>query len=141
MKETYAQMKARHQDEIDAAPFIFAFSTEQMDEALKKRGLTMETARLVSFGAGIYCLKEDLPEIEELFDRHDAEKKQLRKDKKQLEDALYREMVNHECIIGDYEDALRPLGYTLADLEENPELRKIFKKALKKYEAAAVDWI
>lgn len=48
--ETYAQMKKRHQDEVNALPLMFAFSNDQFDEGCRKLGVTDPKSELYALG-------------------------------------------------------------------------------------------
>lgn len=50
----YAEMKKRHQEEVNALPMYWAFSDEQFDQQLKELGLTRnDTGKLCkTFGGG-----------------------------------------------------------------------------------------
>ena len=131
--ETYAQMKSRHQAEMNALPFGFAFGDESFDRMMGKWGLTSspeDCEKIVSFGAGIFLQKKDIPAYREVSDRHARERKEtLRGDV--LKKALISEMHNHECQYGDFADALRALG--LDEKTLTPEERKIYKTAQKEF--------
>jgi len=129
--ETYQQQKARHRAEFNAFEGIFwAFSNEQMREGIEKHGVN-ENNKIVSIGAGGFVLKSRLQDFKNLLARQEAERKELRKNEKELVDAIAYELANHEyCITGDVTDALEALGLDLATVDKS-----ILKKAVKKHNA------
>ena len=132
MNETYLQQKRRHQEEFGKFDGIFfAFSNEQFAEGLEKVKFNKETDKIVSIGAGGYVLKSRIDEFKTLVDRHDKERKQLRKNTKQLIDAIAYELANHEyCITGSVTDALAALDLTRETVDAD-----ILKRAIKKHNA------
>lgn len=129
--ETYLEQKKRHQDEFGAFEGIFfAFSNEQLREGMEKLGLAHDDYKsIVSLGAGGFIRKDRVQEFRDLRNRHDAERKQLRKEEKLLIDGLVYELGNHEyCITHNPSDALERFGFTLETVPQD-----ILKKAIKKY--------
>lgn len=124
--ETHLEQKKRHQHEFGSFDGIFfAFSNEQMKEGIEKHGVN-ENNKIVSIGAGAFVLKNRLQEFKDLVARHEQERKQLRKDEKQLVSAIVYELQNHEyCITGDPDDALDALGLDRKTLSPS-----ILKKAI-----------
>ena len=60
----YAEMKKRHQEEVNALPMYWAFSDEQFDQQLKELGLTRnDTGKLCKTFGGGFCLASDAPLI------------------------------------------------------------------------------
>ena len=56
----YAEMKKRHQEEVNELPMCWAFSDEQFDQQLKKLGLTRnDTGKLCKTFGGGFCLASD----------------------------------------------------------------------------------
>ena len=56
----YAEMKKRHQEEVNALPMYWAFSDEQFDQQLKELGLTRnDTGKLCKTFGGGFCLASD----------------------------------------------------------------------------------
>lgn len=129
--ETHQQMKRRHSDEWNNLEgLFFAFNNEQMTEGMKKVGLGEKAySEIVSIGAGGYLRKDARPAFKALIERHDAERKQLRKDEKKIVEGLAYELANHEyCITGDLEPAVNALGYSMDTIPEN-----ILKRAIKQH--------
>lgn len=129
--ETHQEMKKRHGDEWGTLEgLFFAFNNEQMAEGMKKVGLEEKAySEIVSIGYGGYLRKDCRQALKDLTARHDAERKQLRKDEKKLVDGLAYELANHEyCITGDPEPAVNALGYSMDAIPEN-----ILKRAIKQH--------
>ena len=116
LKETYQQIKTRHQEEVNSFDKIFfAFSNEQFNEGLAK--LNTDTKSIISIGSGGFVLKSHLQEFKGIFKRHKEEMKQFRKDKKNLLETLTYELRNHEYgYTYDETDALEALGLTIEDV-------------------------
>lgn len=56
----YAEMKKRHQEEVNQLPLGFAFSNKQFEEMMEKWGLSpADTDKICSIGAGGYIQKKD----------------------------------------------------------------------------------
>ena len=118
--ETYTELKARQAKEMNEFQGIFfAFSNEQLKEGLEKLGLTLEdTSKIYSIGAGGYILKERSKDLDAMFKRWEQEREELKKEEKNLLDALVYELRNHEyCITGDPDDALNALGWDRKDID------------------------
>jgi len=127
--ETYADMKQRHQEEVNSFEGIFfAFSNEQFYKGLESVGLSKDDnlkEHLYSIGGGGYILKSKSKLWDDMFKKHNVERKQLKNDKKLMYEALLDELINHEyCITYDANDALDALGLTVDDVDKN-----ILKKA------------
>lgn len=102
MNETYQQMKARHQEEFNALPLFYAFTTEQFDEALSKRGLdrkTMPAGTVTRLSAGGFCLTSDKDRILKTAERMAAEVAAELEDYDFAYGAFLFEMGNHEYFI------------------------------------------
>ncbi len=124
---TYTEMKARHRDEMnDFNGIFFAFSNEQFEEGMTKLGLTMsDTDKIFKLMAGGFILKERSKDFHAMIDRHEAERKELKKQEKSMLEALTYELKNHEyCITYDVTDALNALGWSKDEIDP-----KLLKKA------------
>ena len=126
--ESYQELKARQAKELnDFEGIFFAFNNDQLKEGMEKIGLTTEdTKQIYSLGAGGYIRKDRSEEFHSMFERHNKEKEDRRKEEKFLFESLVYELRNHEfCITLDPNNALNALGYNKEDI--NP---KILKRAM-----------
>ena len=120
MNQTHAGLKAKHSKEFgDFEGIFFAFSNEQFIEGMEKIGLQKEqTHEICSLGAGGYMLKSQKEAFKAMMDRQEIERKEFRKNQKNLLDALVYELKNHEyCITYDVLDALNSLGLDKVDVD------------------------
>lgn len=127
--KNYNELKKQHADELNSFEGIFfAFSNEQFAEGMKKVGLKPEeTNKLFKLTGGGFILKSRSKVFSDMFERHKAEMKELRKNKKELLNSIVAELANHEyCITYDVTDALEALG-----LKQENVPKDILKKACK----------
>ena len=125
---SYVELKRKHEKEVnDFKGLFFAFSDKQLKEGMESVGLTInDLNKIYSIGAGGYILKERSKDFKDMFDRHNEERKELKKQEKLLIEALVYELKNHEfCITLDPQDALDSL-----DIERKEIDPKILKKAI-----------
>ena len=129
----YSELKARHQKEVDAFPFGFAFSTQQFNEMMEKWGLTPDdTDKIYSIGGGGYVRKSDSEAMDKMFKRHALERKMARKygDEYLFEMFAY-ELANHEyCITHDLTDTLEALDLTIEQINADPKMADALKRAI-----------
>jgi hypothetical protein len=128
----YTELKAKHQKEVDAFPFGFAFSQKQFEEMMTKWGLTPDdTDKIYSIGGGGYIRKSDSKAMSEMFDRHEAERKAAMQDDEYLYEMFNYELANHEyCITYDLDDTLDALGLTIEEINANPRMADALKRAI-----------
>lgn len=123
----YTDFKKEIQAKIDAFPFIFAFSNQQLEEGKQKLGIT-DNNQLLSIGSGGFIRKIDKQAYFDLMNSHDKALTDFLKDPEQLKDAFKYELSNHEYIItGDFRDTLESLG--LDHKEMTDEQRAILIEA------------
>mgnify|MGYP007065843128 FL=1 len=97
------------QKRVNDLPMIFAFSNEQLDNALDDMGLSlkdMKGDKLIRMGVGAFCLKSDLEHIHSELGKVGEMKRDFIKDYEQAYDAFFYEMGNHEYHInreGDWD--------------------------------------
>lgn len=132
--ESYLDMKARHEKEMNDFPFGFAFSNEQFKEMMEKWGLSEnDTDKILSIGMGGYIRKSDKESMESLFKRHKEEKEKGFENDQFLQGAIEYELGNHEYIITyDLEPSLSALGYSI-DILQDKRFKNILEKAKKNY--------
>ena len=142
---TYDEYKDKRQEEFNKLPIFFAFSNDQFEEEMRKRGLTAkDTDKIYRLGdTGGFYLKADAQLIHDYYEKPD-ELQELMKDPVFAAGAFYYEMANHEYHInwqGDY-DVLSCFGkITYSDdidarekyfdeLGFEPQTRRAYKTAL-----------
>ena len=144
--ESYQDIKARHQKEVDAFPTGAAFSEKQLAEMMEKFGLPNDKsgyAQLASLGYGVFILRKDVPAWNEMAERHEREMKEMRKSRKELREAFRQEFQNHECqFIREDEQVCECLGLTWEEVQNDAELLKIYNEAWKLFWADCIknDW-
>ena len=128
----YTELKAKHQAEVDAFPFGFAFNQKQFEEMMTKWGLTPDdTDKIYSIGGGGYIRKSDSKAMSEMFDRHEAERKAAMQDDEYLYEMFNYELANHEyCITYDLDNTLDALGLTIDEIKADPRMLHILKRAI-----------
>lgn len=129
----YTELKAKHQAEVDAFPFGFAFNQKQFEEMMSKWGLTPDdTDKIYSIGGGGYVRKSDSEAMDKMFQRHELERKMARKHGDEyLFEMFNYELGNHEyCITHDLTDTLDALGLTIDEINSNPIMADALKRAI-----------
>jgi hypothetical protein len=130
----YTELKAKHQAEVDAFPFGFAFNQSQFDEMMKKWGLKPTDIReILSIGGGGYIRKSDADAFKEMMGRHKIQMKMAMK--KNEDDFLFHmfnyELANHEyCVTGELDDTLDALGLTIDEINADPKMADALKRAI-----------
>lgn len=105
----YTEFKDMLQNKVNDLPMFYAFSNEQLDNALDDMGLSlkdMKGNKIVHMGYGAYCLKRDLDSIMSELHAVDDAKREFIEDYEQAYDAFFYEMANHEYHInyeGDWD--------------------------------------
>lgn len=139
----YLELKQKHQKEIDAFPFGWAFSETQFNEMMIDRfGLTPEdTDKIYSIGGGGYIRKSDSDAMHEMVERHEREREAAMTENK--DDYLYHmfdyELANHEYnYTGDTADAIYALGLTMRQIKADDRMFNALQRAIKHQES--LDW-
>lgn len=133
---TYKELKDRQQEEINAFPFMFAFSNEQFIKGMERLGLKpTDTDKIYSIGGGGYVRKSDYAELEAMTERHRQEMRDaIAADTTGdgfIYDMFYYELANHEYIIsGSITETLDALGLTIDEINESKALLHGLKKAI-----------
>lgn len=144
--ESYQQIKARFQAEVDAFPIGAAFSNEQLAEMMEKFGLPNDKSgysQIVSLGYGCFIKKTDVPAWREMSLRHEREMKEFRKQRKELEKAFRYEFRNHESQFNLNEETICAcVGLSWDEVKNDPELLKIFNNAYRAFYKDCIknDW-
>ena len=129
----YTSLKSKHQAEVDAFPFGFAFNQSQFNEMMIKWGLTPDdTDKIYSIGGGGYVRKSDAEAMHKMFERHELERKMARK---HGDDYLFEmfnyELANHEySYTQDLTDTLEALGLTMDEINADPRMADALKRAI-----------
>ena len=128
----YKALKDQHQEDINNFPMFFAFSNAQFEEGMQKLGLnSSETDKLYkTVGVNSYYKKSDAKMLHSMFNRHQKEMKEARSNDQFLYDMFDYELGNHEyCITWDVGPTLEALGLTEEEVENDPRMSAIFRKA------------
>jgi len=128
----YTELKSKHQAEVDAFPFGFAFNQKQFDEMMTKWGLDPKnTGAIFSIGGGGYIRRTDADAMHKMFDRHEAERKAAMQDDEYLYQMFNYELANHEYgYTQDLTDTLEALGLTIDEINANPRMADALKRAI-----------
>ena len=128
----YTELKTKHQKEVDAFPFGFAFNQKQFEEMMSKWGLTPDdTDKIYSIGGGGYIRKSDSEAMEKMFARHEAERKAAMQDDEYLFHMFNYELANHEySYTGELDDTLDALGLTIDEVNADPRMANALKRAI-----------
>lgn len=138
MKETYKQMKDRHQDEVNKLPLAFAFSKSQYMEKLAEWNITEEEARngaIISIGGGGFIRSGDKDLVIGTFERIADEEEAAIKADLTGDGYIYQmflyELQNHEySYTQEVEETLDNLSLTFEEIEKNPALKHGLNKAI-----------
>jgi hypothetical protein len=138
-RESYRQMKDRHQAEINALPIAFAFSRDQYARQLDSWGITeaeAEAGAIVSIGGG-FIRASDRDLVTSAFNRIAEEKAAAIAADHDGTGFIYQmffdELNNHEYIYTrDIDETLDALNITNNDLAENKALLSGLNLAVKK---------
>lgn len=145
----YAEMKARHQERVNALPLKFAFSMEQFRAAMESWGLTEnDTDKIYKMsGTGGFYRREDSQLIFSTFEENEIEMKAAIGNDLDgsgfIKDMFRYELANHEyCITYDLEPTLDALGLSVDDVNASPALLSGLRLARKEYleEAEQKGW-
>lgn len=135
----YAEMKARHQERVNALPLMFAFSQQQFNEGMAKWGLEpSDVGKITSIGAGGFIRKADLAHFHDTMEALSIEAQAAIDEDTDgtgfIKDMFLYELANHEyCITYDLEPTLDALNLTEDQVLENPKLMKGLKLAREEY--------
>lgn len=141
--ETYKQMKDRHQAEVNALPLAFAFSRDRYREKLAEWGITEEEAEagaVVGIGGGGFIRSSDRELVVNTFKRIQEETAAAIEADTTGTGFIYQmfvyELNNHEfSYTQDTDDTLTALGFTEADINDNPALKAGLIAAIDKINA------
>ena len=128
--ETYRKMRQRHQAEANSLPLMFAYSTEQFDEGMRKLGLEpYQVDKIYRLGdQNCFYKKTDSELIFSTFDKHEKEQQEAMQNDDFVQSMFEYELANHEWqISGDDEEVLDACGLSENELDER--LAQIWEKA------------
>lgn len=136
MKNRYAILREKQQEEFNKLPLGFAFSNEQFTKMMEGWGLDpdKDTDKIYRIPGGGFIQKKDHALLHETIDRHkreidEAVEADLDGTGFVYEMFLY-EMDNHEYgYTGDLEDTLEALGMTSEEIEASDKLTAGLEKA------------
>ncbi len=132
-KSSYAELRARQQQEFESFPCFFAFSDKQFKEGMQTLGVSSEED-LFRYEGGMFYRRSDADALHKLLDRMDLEMQEAFKDDAFFLDAVKYEMANHEyCIMHDDYDVVSALGFSLNEVDQDSRMSKLFLKAKKEY--------
>ena len=120
MRQAYLDLQEKHRQEINEFPIEYAFSNQQLEEALVKLGAKSKDECVTVFGHGDIVKRENAKPFLDMLKRHTKETQEAMKDKEFAEAAFRYEMDNHEYAInwdGD-DDVLACFGMKYEDLKE-----------------------
>lgn len=133
--ETYSQMKARQQEEVNDFPMAFAFCGRQFAEGMRNLGLDpSDKEQIVSIGGGGFIRKTDEEAYKAMFRRHRLEH-ETAMDADKTGDGYLLEMFRHELSNHEYgytrdpEPALLALGIYWEDIGGDERLLHAFETA------------
>nr|DAE73199.1 MAG TPA: hypothetical protein [Caudoviricetes sp.] len=140
---TYAEMKKRHQEEVNALPIYWAFTEERFDEILKELGLTKnDTDKLCNTFGGGFCLTKDAQMIADTLARNFKEVEDaIQADETGdgfIKDMFLYELRNHEYTYTcEVEETVEACGFTMEQIENDERLRHGLEVAAKELREAA----
>lgn len=139
----YAEMKKRHQEEVNALPIYWAFTEERFDEILKELGLTRnDTDKLCRAPSGGFCLASDAKMIADTLIQHRKElEAAIEADATGdgfIKDMFMYELRNHEYTYTcEVEETVEACGFTMEQVENDERLLRGLEAAAKKLREAA----
>ena len=136
---SYQELTARHQAEVNAFPFFFAFTRQGFEEGMRKVGLDpSETDKIRCLGrTGGYYRISDADAFREMIARHRRERQEATAADQTGDGFIYEmfdaELANHEYgYTGDPSDALLVLGLTMEEIAQDPRLLHGFEQACRR---------
>lgn len=139
-RQAYLDLQKRQQKEMNDFPIAYAFSEQQLEEALAKLGATKEEC-VTLYNHGDVMKKTDVPAFRTMCKRHTKELHEAMKDENFAEAAFLYEMDNHEYAInwsGD-EDVLSCFALSFDEVDEMG-LRDAYYRARRAHMKHAQEW-
>lgn len=142
LARAWLELKKKHEEDVNNFPIAYAFSEEQLQQALEKLGATKGECVSV-LGIGDIVKKSDAHRLIALFKQHNKEIQEfLLRDEREVEEAFLYEMDNHEYAInysGD-EDVMSCFNVNHDKLDEMG-LRNAYLSARRKHMEHAKEWM
>lgn len=135
MKESYKEMKSRHQKEFNALPLGFAYSDDQFNEMMVQWGLDpdKDTDKIYRESPGCYIQKKDAFKLYEFLERAEKEEKDAIKndDTGEFLFSMFQTVFNDygTYYTGNFSDALAALDLTFQDVKNDGKLYRAFRAA------------
>ena len=128
----YTELKSRHQKEVDAFPFGFAFNKDQFDKMMIDWGFKpTHRSKVMYLEAGCFIRKSDYNSMKELFSGHEEERKAAMQDDEYLYQMFNYELGNHEySYTQDLTDTLEAIGLTMNEINADPRMADALKRAI-----------
>lgn len=140
-RQAYLDLIEKQREELNSFPIAYAFSDEQLKEALEKLGATKDECVTI-FGHGDIVKKENAKPFLDILKRHSQEIRDLiTSDKDIAEAAFLYEMDNHEYAInwdGD-DDVLACFSMDYGELKELG-LEDAYRRARNAHMKHAEEW-
>ena len=128
----YTELKSKHQKEVDAFPFGFAFNKDQYDIMMDKWGFKpTHRSKVMYLEAGCFIRKSDYNSMKEMFSRHEEEHKAAMQDDEYLYQMFNYELANHEySYTRELDDTLDALNLSIDEINSNPRMAEALKRAI-----------
>lgn len=137
MKNSYQELKEKHQREFNKLPLGFAYSDKQFNEMMLKWGLDpkKDLDKLIRIPGGGFIQKKDLQLLKDVTRKNNQEMQTAIDNDSDgtnfIFEMFYYELCNHEFdYTRELDDTLYSLGYTLKDIKTDPKLKNGLKKAM-----------
>lgn len=133
--ETLKELKLRQSKEINAFNIGAAFNNQQFEEMMSKFGLGVDdTSEILSLGAGMYILKAERTQFNDIMLRHKKELSDFKKDRKRHIESIIYDFNNMEVdSFFGFINNIETIGLTEAELDADPKLYDVCFTAWKKY--------
>lgn len=120
MRQAYLDLQKKHQEELSNFPIAYAFSDEQLEEALIKLGVKDKSEVVTVFGHGDIVKRENAKPFLAMLQRQTRELKEAMRNEEFAEAAFRYEMDNHEYAINwsADEDVLNCFNLNFEDLKK-----------------------
>lgn len=141
MRQAYLDLQKKHQQELSDFPIAYAFSEEQLKEALVKLGAESKEECVTIFGHGDIVKRENAKPFLKLLECQTRELKEAMKNKEFAEAAFLYEMDNHEYAINwsADEDVLACFNMSFEDLRKLG-LESAYRQARNQHMRNAEEW-